>query len=346
MKKFFHSLITGQHKGLIYSITRPLFLVAEFIYLCGIETIKFLYRRGFLKSSKLKAKVISIGNITWGGTGKTSLVALLSKFLSLKNIKSAVLIRGYGGDEDSMLREQLGNILVLSGRNRIKNAKEAEDKYNCQALILDDGLQHWRIKRDLDIVAVSATNPFGNGRLIPAGILREPFSALGRADIFVLTKVNLANEKHIADTEKTIRSIKPQAQIFKAEHKAISITKINGNEKLDLSYITGKKICAVSGIGDNDSFFKMLLTSGAKITTKLPFPDHHKYTRGDISYIINAAKKTGAGTIITTAKDWVRLKPIFHNKYSGDIEILLLNITIRIIDEEGFFNRVNSIFNS
>ena len=367
MRRFVYSLITGQDPNkegdgsvfpsfidrtipIIRPIARPLLLVLSFIYINAVGLIRFFYKINILKSVKPKSKVVSVGNITWGGTGKTSLVALLSKFLDAKNKRPAILIRGYGEDEDRMLKEQL-DAIVLSGKNRIKNAREAEDKYNADVLILDDGFQHWRIKRDLDIVTINATNPFGNGKVIPAGILREPLSALKRADIIILTKVNLVDKEEISGIENIIYNITPDAEIFEAEYQPISLTETSRNQKLGLDYIAGEKVCAVVAIGDNNSFFKMLLDLGAQITAKFSFPDHHKYTQRNIKDIVDTAKKTHSDAIITTPKDWVRLtdgvRHLERNSHSQCLtpSPLILNITIKIKDEEKFFRRISTLLN-
>jgi len=349
MRRFVYSLITAQDANKVfYVLFRPLLLVSSFIYVNVVRLIRFFYRINLLKSKKPKSKVISVGNITWGGTGKTSLVALISRFLNAKNKRPAILIRGYGEDEDRMLKKQL-NTAILSGRDRIKSAKVAEDKYNADVLILDDGFQHWRIKRDLDIVSINATDPFGNGKIIPAGILREPISALKRADIIVLTKVNLVDEKDIVGIKNIIQGVASDVEIFEAEYKAVSLTETGKNEERNLDYIVNKKVCAVAAIGDNNSFFRMLSDLGAEITGKFSFPDHHKYTRSNIKDIVAAAKKTNSDAIITTSKDWIRLKdgvrPLERNSHSQGLtpEILLLNIAIKIKNEEKFFARISSL---
>ena len=324
---------------------RPLLLVFSFIYINAVRLIKFFYKINLLKSTRPESKVISVGNITWGGTGKTSLVSLLARFLDAKNEKCAVLIRGYGSDEDRMLKQQLANTVVLSGRDRVKNAKIAEGRHGVKLLILDDGFQHWRIKRDLDIVAINAANPFGNRKVIPAGILREPPSALKRTDIIVLTKVNLADRKDVDNIKNIIHDVVPEAEIFEAEHQPVSVTKVEDGKELNPDYIAGRKLCAVAGIGDNNSFFKMLPALDAKLTCKLSYQDHHKYTRPDIEDIIDAAKDTNSDAIITTSKDWIRLKIFFTEKNLHDIEVLVLNITVKVANEEKFFNRISSLLN-
>ncbi len=343
IKTLIYSLVTGEDNKILYLLFRPLFVILSFLYIAVTETIKFLYRLKILKSAKPKAKVISIGNITWGGTGKTSLTLLLSGFLSGAGKKTAVLIRGYGSDEDRMLAEQRPDVIVLSGRNRLKNADIACDKYGREVLILDDGFQHWRLKRDLDIVAINAINPFGNKKVIPAGILREPISALRRSHVIVITKVNLADKDQVRRIKDVILSINPKAEIFEAEHKAVSITDVKNNRALGTDYIRGKRLAALSGIGDNESFFKMFSDLDARISVKLPYPDHYRYAQDDIAYIIKAAKDVSSDALITTVKDWMRLKAIMP---LDDINVLLLNVAAKIINEDKFFNRIYSLLNS
>ncbi len=343
VKTLVYSLITGEGNKMLYLLFRPLLLTLSFLYIAITATIKFLYRLNILKSTKPKAKVISIGNITWGGTGKTSLALLLGSSLSAANKKTAVLIRGYGSDENKMLKEQLPNAIVLSGRNRLKNAHIACDKYGAEVLILDDGFQHWRLKRDLDIVAINAINPFGNKKVIPAGILREPVSALKRSHMVIITKVNLVDKDRISSIKDFILSINPKAEIFEAEHRAISITDAKDNKTFGMDYINNKALTALSSLGDNESFFRMLSGLGAKIIVKLPYPDHHSYTHDDVTCVINAAKNVSSDAIITTAKDWVRLKAIMP---SNTVNVLLLNIAAKIIDEDKFFNRIYRLLNT
>lgn len=341
MRRFVYTLITEQRPLLF----KPLLLLLSFIYVNTLRAIKFFYKLNILKSKKLKSKVISVGNITWGGTGKTSLIALLCRFFEEKNKRHAVLIRGYGQDEDRMLKERLPQTLILSGRNRLKNALIAENNYNIDTLILDDGFQHWRIKRDLDIVTINAANPFGNRCVIPAGILREPLSALKRAEIIVITKVNLIDKKNISDIKNAICNIAPEAEIFEAEHQPVSLAETNKKKEHGLDYIAGRNVCAVAAVGDNDSFFKMLLDLSAQITSKFSFLDHHRYTEYDVENIVDTAKRTNSNAIITTQKDWVRLKTHFGKKDGCGIEILLLNIAIKIKNEEEFFRRISSLLN-
>ena len=342
IKRSIYSLMFGKGNKIFYFLFGQIFLLLSFAYFIIVGAIKILYKLNILKSAKLNAKVISIGNITWGGTGKTSLVLLLAKFLQGKDIKTAILIRGYGDDEDKMLRRQLEGALVLSGRNRLKNAKAAEGKYRPDAIILDDGFQHWRIRRDLDIVTINALNPFGNKNVIPAGILREPLFALRRAGLIVLTKTNLVDKEKIAKIKGDILRIDPKAEIFEAEYKPVSITSLKENKEFEANFIKAKRLCAVSGLGDNISFFKMLKDLGADLACELSYPDHHRYTLKDIKHIINSAKVTNSNAIITTKKDWIRLEQIMM---PCRIDVLLFNITIKIADENKFYNRISALLN-
>ncbi|MFH0731371.1 MAG: tetraacyldisaccharide 4'-kinase [Candidatus Omnitrophota bacterium] len=338
MRKFIYSLLTKANYSHFYVLLAPLLLIFSFVYLGSIEFIKLFFRLGLLKSARPRAKVISVGNITWGGTGKSSLSIFLNNFLRAKGKRPAILIRGYGDDEDRMLKE-FANALVLSGKNRVTNAKEAEGRHGADVLILDDGFQHWRLKRDLDIVTVNANNPFGNERLIPAGILREPLSALARADIILITKINLADKENIQYAKDVIAKVAPKAEVFQAQYKAVSIIAPLEDKRFDLSHISGKRLCAVASVGDNDSFFKMLFSLNARVTDKIEYPDHHKYTARDVEIIKARAKDSNSDAIITTTKDWIRLR----RHYTPTPDVFLLDVSIRIIDEEKFFNRISSL---
>ncbi|MBU1486730.1 tetraacyldisaccharide 4'-kinase, partial [bacterium] len=286
---------------------------------------EFLYRAGVFTSKRLSAKVISIGNITLGGTGKTPAVMALAKKLQGEGRKVAVLLRGYkgrlenkggvvsdgsslllnpreAGDEAYLLAKRLPKIPVLVGKNRIKSGKAAINKFGVDVLILDDGFQHRRLARDLDIVLIDAANPFGAGRLFPSGILREPLSALSRADVFLLTRTDeAADYKKIRER---LLKINPSALIIESVHKPISILDKEGKGH-PLTIIKGKKVLALSGIGHPESFEMMLKNLGAKGAVCLRYPDHHSYSQRDIEEIKEKSKEVEL--IISTEKDKVRL---------------------------------------
>lgn len=306
-------------------LTKTVLRIISLLYGLVLSFCNFLYKVNIFKPKRIKAKVISIGNITLGGTGKTPAVMALAKKLNGEGRKVAVLLRGYkgknenkggvvsngssillspkeSGDEAYLLAERLSGVPVLVGKKRAKSARIAIDRFGAEVLILDDGFQHRRLARDLDIVLIDAANPFGNGRLFPAGILREPLSALGRADVILLTRTDEAANKE--EIKKRLFKINPLALIIESVHQPICLLDKEGREH-PLTIIKGKKVLAFSGIGRPESFEKMLKDLGAKEVVCLRYPDHHLYRQKDIREIKEKAK--GVEFLISTEKDKVRL---------------------------------------
>ena len=196
-------------RGFISAIIKSTLSIFTYPYLAVLNTRNILYKNGIIKSIRLPVKIISIGNITTGGTGKTPLVEFTAKYLNEMGKKVAILSRGYGGNNSSQesndnvndecltLRENLQDVPVLAGKDRVKNGERAIRDYAADCLILDDGFQHLKLKRDLDIVVIDSLNPFGGENLIPRGSLREPLRNLGRADLFVISHCNQSNEQTI-----------------------------------------------------------------------------------------------------------------------------------------------------
>ena len=303
------------------------------------------YRLFPSRIKKVNARVISIGNITWGGTGKTPLVISLSKHLSDSGKKVAVLTRGYGKDEVEELKKSLPNTPILVGRDRIKTAQEAVKKFNAEILILDDGFQHIRLHRDLDVVNINATLPFGPGGMIPAGTLREPLENLSRAHIFILTKSNIGS-KNLHWIRQRLVSIKPDAVIFEAIHRPIHFSDLKRNRYMPLAEIKGRKIATLSGIGDPYSFEKTVENLGAHIQLAARFDDHHTYTESELMDFINRCKEVGVREVVTTQKDYYRIEPVLKKKRSPEVSHMsfyILEIEFQVNDEEDFIRRcINS----
>ena len=306
-----------------------------------------------MKSYRPACKVISIGNITLGGTGKTPLVVTLARYLNDSGKKAAVLSRGYGGDrvtsdEVELLKNRLPAVPILVGRDRIKTAREADESLKADVILLDDGFQHWRLKRDLDIVTLDINNPFGNGRLIPRGTLREPLSSLKRADIFVLTKVGSEGDS-IAKAQglkARLGVINADAAVFTSSYIPSRLFDIAGGEELKLSVIENKKIALVCAIGEPESFEDTAKALGADIVLRSFFMDHHRYTENDIKRIIDECKAKEIDVVLTTEKDTPRLTHLSSLVAHHSIRLLALGIEMKIDNEEKFFGRLYSIFNS
>jgi len=352
MQEYLYNLATDRSSGIIPSILRFFLFLLSFIYELIIRLILLFYKIGIFKKQKLACKVISIGNITLGGTGKTPLVETVAKYLIEKGIKVAILTRGYKrelskdktSDEASMLAKNIPEVPVLVGGNRIKNAMKAIKEHNVGVVILDDAFQQWRIKKDLEILTIDSTNPFGNRKLIPRGLLREPFSSLVRADIFIATKAdfgldNLAKIKFILD------KIKPNSLLVETVHNPISLVNMVNNENVDAARLTNKKVCLVAGIGDPETFEKTILKLGLKPTLRFYFLDHYQYERQDLERIIQACKENEINTIITTEKDIPRIREI-SLEFPEGISVCALRIGIKITKNgKAFFERLDYIFN-
>ena len=322
------------------------------IYLVLIVLRKFFYKIKIFKCHQLSVPVISVGNLTMGGVGKTPLIEYIAQVLKKKGIQPVILMRGYmegnvdgriqNSDEAIMLRNILADIPVLVGADRVRNAKEFEKRNKVSIFLLDDGFQHWPLARTMDIVAIDVTNPWGNGHLLPRGILREPKSALGRVHIFVLTKTDLGAhepEKLKAD----LKTINPSALIVETVHKPVLFSDIRSGKDLDLISVYGQRIFPVCGIGDPDSFVRTLKKLGVQIDEQFTFMDHHRYELSDVVRITKLCQDKSITTIVTTEKDAVKLRH-FLNIFPDDIRILSLKIKIFIINKEGqFLERISDI---
>jgi len=270
-----------------------------------------LYAIGILRSYAAGVPVISVGNITTGGTGKTPLVIWLCNYLQDKGLHCSILTRGYKTapdqitDEPALLARACLDTDVIVNPNRLAGAQKAVSAHQAQALVLDDGFQHRRLKRDLDIIAVDATCPFGYGRVLPAGLLREPKSGLSRADAVIITRFDQADMEQMRQLEEEIQKIAPNIPVAKAAHKHTGAVTFQ-NEKLDLEELSGKKIFAFCGIGNPDAFFRCLEQNGLSLADTQIFDDHHAYTREEMRQIFERALSCRAEMILCTQKDWVK----------------------------------------
>jgi len=309
-----------------------------------------LYGWGVLKQKKFQARIISVGNITVGGTGKTPLVIYLAEKLKERNEKVAILSRGYRrkrkemvelshksverfnwqevGDEPYLMARRLSDVPILVTKHRKISGRYAIEKYGVQFLILDDGFQHLKLFRDLDILVIDSTHPFDNGKLLPAGGLREPLSSLKRADVLVLTKTDQAENKE--ELIRVLRNYNPQAPIVESIYGIHSIERLWEKTHIDTEDMEEKKVLAFSGIGNPFSFENSLDQLRVRILRHRIFPDHFPYSRKDILGLEEDAKSLGADFLITTEKDSVRI-PLINQL---EIPILVLKITLRITGGE------------
>jgi tetraacyldisaccharide 4'-kinase len=294
--------------GLILSFAAP-------VYAIVIRLRNFLYSKGWFKTYKVNAAVISIGNITVGGTGKTPLVVWVCKFLEQKNIQCAILTRGYKThqhkrassiDEPAIFIESCPQASVIVNPDRVAGAAEAINKFGAKALIMDDGFQHRRLHRDIDIVTIDATCPLGYGRMLPAGLLREPVAALKRVDAVVITRCDQVSEAELSKLEEKIRQVNSEVIIARSIHKPICAKSINGKE-IGIEQLKGKKIFAFCGIGNPQAFLDTIKNIGAEVVGFKIYDDHHHYSSDDATNIYKLANNLKAELILTTQKDRTKI---------------------------------------
>ncbi len=348
MKKYLYLLATEKIDGFPANIIKVIMFIVSFFYQFGIYIIKSLYKYKIIRQDKVKAKVISVGNLTLGGTGKTPLEEIVADYLLLKGKNVVILTRGYkaidsSSDEAMVLKNNLG-IIIIEGRDRVIAAKKAISKYNCDTILLDDAFQHWRLFRDLDIITIDSTNPFGNGFTIPRGILREPIKALERSDLVVFTKTDRC--KDINALENQISAINNKVAFVYTKHQGLDfINIVNDNRLHYLDFPDNEDICVVCGIADPEYFQHTLKSMGFRLGLSFVFSDHHHYTKEDIFKIIEKCKDKKIKRIVFTQKDAVKLS--FLKKFSKDINIELwfLRIKMKLIkNEDVFFKKLDSLY--
>ena len=314
-------LISGQSNGFIANVMRLMLAAAAIVYSLVVRLRNSLYSKGLLKVHHVDAAVLCIGNITTGGTGKTPLVVWLCNLitqnskLKTQNYKCAILSRGYKAraqknadfkDEIAILTESCPQAEVIVNPDRVAGAAEAIDKYSAEVLIMDDGFQHRRLARDLDIIAIDATQPFGYGRILPAGLLREPVSSLNRAGAVVITRCDQISEAELEELERELRAIKSDIVIARSVHKPF-YAKSKDDKEISLEHLKGKKVFAFCGIGNPDAFLNTIRDLEAEQVGSIIFDDHYDYTEVCLTDITERAKELGADLILTTQKDWTKV---------------------------------------
>lgn len=336
----------------------------SWLYVAGIRLRRFCYERGVFASVKLGAKTISVGNITVGGTGKTPLVQYIAAHLLDRGETVCILTRGYGrdnprervlvsdgervladardaGDEPFELATKLGGrAVIIADANRAAAGDWALTEFNISVFILDDGFQHLRVKRDLDILLIDASKPFANNKLLPAGILREPKSGLERVNAFVITRANLAN--NVPELRNELAQLNPTCPQFVSQNAFIGLKPLNdrGRESSELSLerIRSLKSAAFCAIGNPENFFQQLENENFNLAARQSFRDHHFYLQRDVRAIEELAIKSGAEVLLTTAKDAVKLS---HLKFNLPCFVIENGLTFE--DEPAFLSLISNL---
>jgi tetraacyldisaccharide 4'-kinase len=344
-KSYFEDLIYGRKHSLFWG---PFLLVVSWLYGAAIFVRYVLYRLNLITRKELACTVISVGNITVGGTGKTPTVITIATLLRDSQKHPVVVSRGYGrknesktiivsdgrsilvgpesgGDEPVLIGSKLPGVPVVVGQKRYEAAVEALRRFNADVVILDDGFQHIQLKRTLDLVLVDANDPFGNGLLFPAGILREPMTALKRAHAVLITKIGRSEDtKHLQD----IIGKKTRGKIFTSRMIPVDVVDCDGGGSHPLSFLRNRTVLACSAIARPESFNSLLQSLGASVEAQSIYPDHHVFTKADLEDLYKKAVDNKVDIIITTEKDAVRLKHLKPQK------IFALRIELSVNERE------------
>ena len=351
MRTYIYEVVTGHRTGHLPRLIRWGLAPLSWLYGIGVCFRNWLYDRELFRVRRLPCPVISVGNLVAGGTGKTPTVIWVAKRLQHSGFRVAVLLRGYrrfrisdfgfrkgkatplvvsdgeqtlvsaavSGDEAAMLASELPGVIVILGKDRYAAGLAAIKIWGDThgVLILDDGFQHRRLARDLDIVTLDATQPFGTGYLLPAGTLREPKSALRRADVLFLTRTDQA------PVLTGLQRFTNRYQIIvESRHRPTRLYRLGTSETIPLTYLEGKCVLAVCAIGNPQAFVGTLNQLGAAQVDLVAFPDHHDYTSKDIARILDRTRRLPDGFIVTTQKDAQKLALV------GNFEALVLAVEI------------------
>lgn len=333
---WYERVISGDKKGLPASFVRAMLTMISAVYRMLHLLRAAAYKLRLRRIRSLPGKVVSVGNLTVGGTGKTPFVEALARMVKQKDYKPVILSRGYGStdgaasDEYMVLAENLPGVAHYAHPSRYQAGMEAAGKEDPDIFLLDDGFQHWQLRRDLDIVLVDALNPFGYGRLTPRGMLREPLRALRRADVFVITRSNQALPAIIDMLKQTLRRINSEASLVVTHHEVRVLRDVRTRKKYDVEFLKGSRVLGFCGIGNPRAFHGLLVHLGAQVAAFHAFRDHFRYTPRIVELTVKEAQLRGCEVLVTTQKDAVKLRD-----YERELPILELLIGVRITEGRG-----------
>jgi tetraacyldisaccharide 4'-kinase len=356
-------VVDGTRTGTTAALLRCLLSVLSYVFTACVQLRLLGYRKGLFKHHTLGCQVVSVGNLTVGGTGKTPVVEMLARSLEARGRNVAILSRGYkkkkqkqkkakwidrvsgkeppappivvsdgnsihvepvySGDEPYMLAKNLPGVSVIVGKNRVLSGQYAIRKLKCDTLILDDGFQHLALKHRLDIVLVDRTNPFHNERTLPRGLLREPVRNLKRAGFIFITK---SNGDGAVELSTRLRELNPTAEISECRHCPRFLKYLYEKKQEKLNWLRGKRLLALSGIAVPGGFERELKRHGADVVHHEIFSDHHRYSLQEILDVIAMGRELRVDAIVTTEKDAVRI-PHLENR---ELPLLFLRVEIEM----------------
>ncbi len=308
----FRAVVSGARRSLDAAVLRALLQAAEVPYAAAMRFRNWRYDTGRAAIEHIDVPVVSVGNLTLGGTGKTPLVEWIARWFRTRDVRVALVSRGYGAEQGALndeareLEQKLPDVPHVQNRDRVEAARTAIEEFASQAILLDDGFQHRRLARDLDIVLIDASEPFGYRHVFPRGLLREPLAGLRRADVVILSRSDMIGEADRLRIRAEVHRHAPDATWAEVAHVPKQLVSANGDE-WGLKWLKGQRIAAFCGLGNPSGFRHTLEHSGCELAGFRTFPDHHQYGRNDVESIIAWAEKLDVASLVCTHKDLVKL---------------------------------------
>jgi len=309
----FRDLVSGRRRGLLANLVRGLLAVCEIPYSLAMAARNACFDRRIIKTHRVDVPVVSVGNLTMGGTGKTPMVQWLTRWFQQRGVNVALVSRGYKSktgsqnDEALELAQKLPDVPHLQNPDRVAAAKQALEEHDCQLILLDDAFQHRRIHRDLDIVLVDALEPFGFERVFPRGTLRERLSGLSRADVVALSRADTASQDDRKAIRTRVEQLAPSADWGEVAHQPGSLLASTG-ERLEVASLAGQRVVAFCGIGNPAGFRHTVQSCGCELVDFREFPDHHEFLAKDVAGLEDWANRFEDVTaILCTHKDLVKI---------------------------------------
>lgn len=331
----FRDLISGRRRGVAAGLLRTALHAASFPYGWAIRARNRRYDRGSATIHRAAVPVVSVGNLTVGGTGKTPMVEWIARHLRAKDVRVAILSRGYGAEQGGLndealeLELALPDVPHLQNPDRIASSAVAIEELATQLLLLDDGFQNRRLARDLDVVLLDATEPFGHDHVLPRGTLREPVSGLRRAGVVVLSRADMIEPLQREAIRKRALELAPHAAWCEVEHRAAALVDSRG-ETYPIQSLAAQPVLACCGIGNPAGFRHTLDALGVNVIAWREFPDHHNYTREDVESLASLACESGAQLVVCTRKDLVKLRVAAI----GGVPLRAIGVELHFLDGE------------
>lgn len=328
----FREIVSGRRRGLSAALLRGLLALAEGPYALEVQRRNRQFDTGKRAAQRVGVPVISVGNITLGGAGKTPMVEWIARWFRRRDVRVAILSRGYGAEEGACndealeLEQKLPDVPHVQNPDRVAAALLAVEEFETQLILLDDGFQHRRIHRNLDIVLVDALEPFGFDHVFPRGLLREPMRNFGRADLVALTRADMVPAEERGCIRRRIERHRADVPWIESTHAPRSLLASDGSEQ-PLDRIAGKPVAAFCGIGNPAGFRHTLAALDCQVAAWREFPDHHNYSGDDVQSLSQWAQQAGdVGAVVCTQKDLVKIgekslgeRPLFALAISMDI---------------------------